>query len=221
MEPKTLKLIESEDTKGLTAWESFIAREHLSDQQAQQFRRYLDLLIAWNEDINLTSIESIATIISHHFQDSLSVAQEVTFKEGDALCDVGTGAGFPGIPLKIKYPFLKVVLIEVQHKKRQFLQAVIDALGLENVEISSWDWRTFLRKTNYPITYFLARASLRPDELIRLFKPSSPYRHAELIYWASRDWQIGQEESPFFRKEYPYSIDHKKRRLIFFKAFDK
>lgn len=211
-----MKTIDPTDSKGLAAWQSFIEKENLTEQQTQQFKRYLELLLAWNEDINLTSIESVATVISHHFQDSLAVTQAVSFTQDDMICDVGSGGGFPGIPLKIKYPHLKVILIEVQHKKRVFLQTVIQELGLTDIELNAYDWRTFLRKTTYPITYFLARASLRPDELIRLFSPSTAYHNAILIYWASKSWQLGPKEQPYFIKETSYSVDSKKRRLIFF-----
>jgi 16S rRNA (guanine527-N7)-methyltransferase len=211
-----MKTIESTDTKGLAAWQLFIKNAALTEEQAHQFKRYLELLLAWNEDINLTSIESVATIISHHFQDSLAVAEQIDFKDGDMICDVGSGGGFPGIPLKIKYPFLRVVLIEVVHKKVHFLNTVIKELGLQDIEVCSYDWRTFLRKTSHPINYFFARASLRPDELIRLFSPGWAYSGATLVYWASRDWQMGEKEASFFIKESSYSIDHKKRRLVFF-----
>ncbi len=211
-----MKTIELTDTKGVVAWQSFITAQQLTDAQAEQFKRYLELLLAWNEDINLTSIESVATIISHHFQDSLAVAQQVQFNEQDMICDVGSGGGFPGIPLKIRYPYLKVLLIEVQHKKIAFLTTVIKELGLTDIEVCSYDWRTFLRKTSYSITYFMARASLRPDELVRLYRPSSPYRLATLIYWASRQWQMSSVEAPFYAREASYIIEHKRRRLIFF-----
>src|ERR1700722_9127911 len=99
------------DAKGDKAWESFVKEQALSPMQEQQFKRYLELLVTWNQDINLTSIESVATIISHHFEDSLRVGDHVTFTAYDMVGDIGSGGGFPGIPLKIKYPELSVVLI--------------------------------------------------------------------------------------------------------------
>lgn len=211
-----VKTIEQSDTKGVAAWNSFIQTQHLSDQQSAQFKEYLELLLAWNQDINLTTIESVATIISHHFQDSLAVADVVALTANDMIVDVGSGGGFPGIPLKIKFPELRVILLEVQHKKITFLNTVIEQLGLQGIEVCSYDWRTFLRKTTYPVTYFMTRASLRPDELIRVFKPSSPYKDATLIYWASKHWIMGAPEEPFYKKEVEYSIEHKRRRLVFF-----
>jgi 16S rRNA G527 N7-methylase RsmG len=110
------------------------------------------------------------------------------------------------------------MLIEVNHKKIEFLSTVIQELGLENVTISDLDWRTFLRTTNDSIDLFLARASLHTDELVRLFKPSSPYKEAQLIYWASKDWEPGKKDAPFVKKEYSYTLGNKKRRYILFSA---
>jgi uncharacterized protein (DUF427 family) len=109
-----------------------------------------------------------------------------------------------------------MILIEVLAKRVEFLRAVIDELGLEGITISTLDWRTFLRTTSFPITYFCARASLRPDELIRIFKPNCPYRGATLLYWASDKWVMGQPEAPFFLKEASYMMGAKRRRLVFF-----
>lgn len=204
------------DAKGDKVWESFVKKQALSPLQEQQFRRYLELLVMWNKDINLTSIESVATIISHHFEDSLSIGSYVTFTAQDMVADIGSGGGFPGIPLKIKYPELPVVLIEVHQKKVAFLTTVIKELGLTGIEIYTLDWRTFLRKTTYPITYFVARASISLEEMVRLFSPGFAYKNATLIYWASQHWIMGVQEAPFFSKEVAYTIEHKKRRLVFF-----
>ena len=130
------------------------------------------------------------------------------------ICDVGTGAGFPGIPLAIKYPQLRVILLEVSHKKIDFLDLVINKLELDNVEIYPHDWRTFLRTTDDSVNLFCARASLQPEELIRLFKPGCSYKDATLVYWAASDWlPVGKEES-FIKKEVPYSVGNKKRKLV-------
>jgi 16S rRNA (guanine(527)-N(7))-methyltransferase RsmG len=211
-----LKETVQEQVDNLQVWQDFATAYNLSLRQLDQFKCYAELLQAWNAAMNLTTVETTASIITHHFQDSLALAQAVTLKEGAMLADVGSGAGFPGIPLKICYPHLNVLLIEVLAKRGEFLRAVIDELGLENIEISDLDWRTFLRKTTYTIDYVCARASLRPDELVRMFKPSCRYRTAQLFYWASASWALGSVETPFFVKEVPYQIEHKHRRIIVF-----
>lgn len=78
------------------------------------------------------------------------------------------------------------------------------------------DWRTFLRKTKYPIDLFTARASLHTDELIRMFKPSCLYNKSGLVYWASKEWHLSAIEEPFFSKEVTYTVKNRQRKLIFF-----
>ena len=98
---------------------------------------------------------------------------------------------------------------------------VIKQLGLKNVHVIDQDWRTFLRKTHYPIDLFCARASLAPEELIRIFKPSCPYNGAALIYWASTSWQADAQVAPFVEKEVPYTVGNKKRKFVFLRASSK
>jgi 16S rRNA (guanine(527)-N(7))-methyltransferase RsmG len=197
-------------------WQQFLKKEELSPQQEKQFADYLLLLIEWSEKINLTTITTPSAVVKYHFQDSLYVNRSIDFSAIKTICDVGTGGGFPALPLKIKYPHLRVILIEVNNKKINFLEEVIAKLGLENVEIYPEDWRTFLRKTDDTIDLFFSRASLHTDELIRMFKPSSPYKDAQLIYWAATQWEPTKFEKVFVKKEVAYSIGQKKRKLVFF-----
>jgi 16S rRNA (guanine527-N7)-methyltransferase len=183
-----------------------------------KFEQYLSLLLLRNKEINLTAITKPANITAYHFQDSLYVDTVIDMKSINTIVDVGTGAGFPALPLKIKYPHLNVILIEVTHKKIMFLQEVIAALKLENVTIYPHDWRTFLRTTNFDSqALFVTRAAIQPEELLRMFKPSSLYKDAQLVYWAGRDWQPTDEEKPFVQRQIPYVIKDKKHQLVFFK----
>jgi 16S rRNA (guanine(527)-N(7))-methyltransferase RsmG len=176
------------------------------------------MLQAWNKNINVTAIEDTQQIIADHFQDSLTICRYVNFQEVRMIADVGSGGGFPGFPLKIMFDHLELVIIEVNHKKLQFLQAVVDALDLKHVHLYDLDWRTFLRQVNLPIELFLARASLQPSELLRIFKTNSPYRHARLVYWASQHWQADQKLISYVYRDEPYQVGEKKRRYIFFKG---
>jgi len=134
-----------------------------------------------------------------------------------ATADVGTGGGFPGIPLKILFPHLTMILIEVNNKKRTFLEYVLKELNIDNVVIYPHDWRTFLRSTSYSIDCFFARASLQPEELVHIFKPRSAYQNAKLVYWASAGWTAGKQEAQFVEKEVEYEIaDGIKRKYVFF-----
>jgi len=202
-------------------WCLFRNQFHLSVDQIQQFQEYSTLLCEWNKKINLTAITDPKAIIIDHFQDSVMLSLFLDLNTISMIADVGTGAGFPGIPLKICYPHLSVILIEVVKKKIVFLEALINALGLENITISSLDWRTFLRKTSYPIELFCARASLPVSELISMFKPASPYCMAQLVYWASEKWVAPTVVQPFLRQAKLYTINSKKRLYVFFQSTEK
>ncbi len=196
-------------------WASFIERHALTAEQTEQFQQYYRMVVETNDIHNLTAITDLKRVLSDHFDDSLALDQFIDCKKIRSLCDVGTGAGFPALPLKIKYPHLALVLIEVNHKKIQFLYDVIERLGLDSVEVYDLDWRTFLRKTVYNIEIFCARASLQPAELLRMFKPSSLYKDALLVYWASKDWVPHEKEVPLVEKEEWYTLGNKKRKLVF------
>ncbi|MDR3550602.1 MAG: 16S rRNA (guanine(527)-N(7))-methyltransferase RsmG [Candidatus Babeliales bacterium] len=197
-------------------WQSFINKEGLTPTQAHQFEQYLFMLRDWNEKVNLTRILDIPDIIAYHFQDSMQIVHYVDFTKLRGVCDIGSGAGFPGIPLKILYPDVPFILLEVNNKKVAFLESVIEQLGLTNIMVSNLDWRTFLRQTSYTIDLFMARASLQVDELVRVFKPVSPYKHAQMIYWASQHWQPGPQEEPFLVARKTYSVGDQQRSYAFF-----
>lgn len=197
-------------------FERIITDFHLTAQQAEHIKQYISMLLHANEQFNITTITDITTVLTHHIQDSLMVSKFLDYATFKGIADVGTGGGFPGIPLKILYPQLPVYLIEVSEKKCAFLQSVIEKLSLPECYVISLDWRTFLRKTSYPIDLFVSRASLHPDELIRIFSPSTHYAASTLIYWASEQWEPLPKEKPFIHAEYEYAIEHKKRRLIAF-----
>lgn len=199
-------------------WERFEKEENLSSDQLRMFQDYYKKLVAWNDVMNITTLETEKQVVNYHFRDSLSLRSVYDMSVVTGLIDVGSGGGFPGIPLKIIFPHIFTVLIEVNHKKRQFLQEVISEFGLTNIEVSSYDWRTFLRKTDYSANLFCARASLHTDELFRMFKPSCHYNNATLVYWASQHWTPQEEDALYLRKEYSYSVGFRKRRLIFFSA---
>ena len=199
-------------------WQTFITQEQLTPVQADQFEQYLTMLRDWNEQINLTRIIDVEDIIAYHFQDSMRIADYVDIGTKQGICDVGTGAGFPGIPLKILYPDVPVVLLEVNNKKAAFLEAVIAKLGLQSCEVNTLDWRTFLRQTTYTIDLFVARASLQLEQLVHVFKPSCRYNKAELIYWASQKWKPGLHEKPYLIRQQTYTVGNQQRVYAFFSA---
>lgn len=107
---------------------------NLTERQIQQFGMYYELLIEWNKVMNLTGITEFDEVMLKHFVDSAAIAKKIELEEKKSLIDVGTGAGFPGIPLKIIYPHLDVVLLDSLNKRIKFLNEVVDKLGLFGVK---------------------------------------------------------------------------------------
>ena len=106
----------------------------LSDEQLKQFQTYYEMLVEKNKVMNLTGITEWDEVLEKHFLDSISLIRAVDLNQELSVMDMGTGAGFPGLPLKIAFPNLKITLADSLNKRVKFLQEVIDALALENIE---------------------------------------------------------------------------------------
>jgi len=106
----------------------------LSEEQMCRFLRYYEMLAEWNQVMNLTAITVYADVMKKHFVDSLSLVKAYDVDQPVSVIDVGTGAGFPGLALKIAFPHLKVTLLDSLKKRIRFLDAVTEELGLEGVE---------------------------------------------------------------------------------------
>lgn len=105
----------------------------LSKEQIQQFLDYYHILVEWNEFMNLTAITEFDEVMRKHFVDSCALGKAVSLEGEKRILDVGTGAGFPGIPLKIVYPNLNVVLLDSLNKRVKFLNTVIEKLNLTGI----------------------------------------------------------------------------------------
>lgn len=103
-------------------------------EQLKQLEKFYQLLIEWNQKINLTRITEKEEVYLKHFYDSLTITKEIDLSKINTLCDVGTGAGFPGIVLKIFYPNLQITLIDSLLKRVNYLNEVIKELNLKDIK---------------------------------------------------------------------------------------
>ena len=106
----------------------------LSEIQKNQFQKYYELLVEWNNKMNLTAITEKEEVYLKHFYDSATLVKVIDFNNVENLCDIGTGAGFPGIVIKILFPHLKITLVDALNKRLIFLNEVIQTIELHNIE---------------------------------------------------------------------------------------
>ncbi|MFO3702539.1 16S rRNA (guanine(527)-N(7))-methyltransferase RsmG [Staphylococcus felis] len=145
----------------------------LTEQQKKQFETYYEMLVAWNEKINLTSITEEHEVYLKHFYDSITPSFYHDFKAPLSLCDVGAGAGFPSIPLKIVFPNIHITIVDSLNKRIQFLNQLASELELEGVSFVHERAENFGKNQDYRASFDIvtARAVARLAVLSELCIP--------------------------------------------------
>lgn len=145
----------------------------VSDRQLEQFDMYYNLLVSWNEKMNLTAITEFDEVIIKHFADSISLAKYFNLKDVNSVIDVGTGAGFPGIPLKIMFPHLNITLLDSLNKRLVFLNDVIEKCELTSINTIHGRAEDFGKNIEYREKYDIcvSRAVANLSTLTELCSP--------------------------------------------------
>jgi len=137
----------------------------LDQERIDKFLLYLDQLLKWNRVTNLTRIEDPYEVISKHFIDSLAALRATDFFSGATVIDVGSGAGFPGLPLKIARPDLRLVLVEPVQKKCSFLGSIVGSLKLKDVSVFTGNLDQYMERAEYVLGDILTVRALRFEEI--------------------------------------------------------
>jgi 16S rRNA (guanine527-N7)-methyltransferase len=153
----------------------------LTDTQLQQFETYYDLLVEWNEKMNLTSITEKKEVYLKHFYDSISATFYFDFTKPLSICDVGAGAGFPSLPIKICFPHLNVSIVDSLNKRITFLDYLSKSLNLSGVSLYHDRAETFGKKKDHRESYdvvtarAVARLSVLSELCLPLVKPGGHF----------------------------------------------
>lgn len=140
----------------------------ITDKQLEQLNKYYKALVEWNKRINLTSITEENDVYLKHFYDSLTLFKEYDLTKDVSLCDVGTGAGFPGIVLKIVFPNLKITLVDSLQKRLKFLDYVIKLLDLKDVELVHERMEDYSKQNEEKFDIITSRAVAKTKILVEI-----------------------------------------------------
>ena len=164
----------------------------LSDKQKEQFDKFYELLVEWNKVMNLTGFTEYEEVNEKHFVDSLSIVKAIDMNQVHSLVDIGTVAGFPGIPLKIAFPHIKVVLLDSLNKRINFLNTVIKELGLENIETIHGRAEDFAKQPEYREQFDLC-VSRAVANLATLSEYCIPYVKKDGMFVPYKSGEIDEE----------------------------
>lgn len=144
---------------------------NLTDIQKEQFSKYYDYLAEYNLHTNVTSITDKESVYLKHFYDSILLSQTIDFNNIESMIDIGCGAGFPGLVLKIIFPHIKLTLLDSNNKKTTFCKNLIDILNVENVEVIKNRAEEFINERREYYDLVTARAVKNLPVLIEISIP--------------------------------------------------
>lgn len=192
-------------------------------EKLEKLEKYYELLISFNEKINLTAITDKNEVYLKHFYDSLTIVKVIDLEKQETLCDVGTGAGFPGVVLKIFYPHLKLTLVDALNKRIIFLQELVKELGLENVEFVHARAEEYALKNREKFDVVTARAVASLNVLLEYTIPMVKVSKYFIAMKANENLENYKnafnllDVETVINQEFLLPIENSKRMLIKFK----
>ena len=177
----------------------------ITEQQQAQFAALYDLYSDWNAKINVISRKDIGNLYEHHVLHSLGIARYITFRPGTRILDVGTGGGFPGIPLAILFPECQFLLIDSIGKKIKVATAVATALGLSNVKLLQENARLERGKFDFVVS----RAVMAAPELVQIVQKNVAREQRNALpngLLCLKGGELAEELKPFHRKAQVWNL---------------
>lgn len=178
---------------------------HLTEEQHRQFTALYDLYLDWNAKINVISRKDIENLYEHHVLHSLAIAKVIDFKPGTTVMDLGTGGGFPGIPLAILFPETKFHLVDSIGKKVRVANEVADAIGLKNVTFR----HARAQEEKQLFDFVVSRAVMPLSDLIEIIKKNISKKQINALpngLICLKGGELQHETLPFKNKTVIYNI---------------
>lgn len=197
----------------------------INDDQIKKLDKYHELLVEYNKVMNLTGITEKEEVYLKHFYDSLTIVKTIDLKEETSLCDIGTGAGFPGLVLKIIFPNLKVTLLDSLNKRVEFLKVVIADLKLDDIEVIHARAEEYALKNRNKFDITTARAVAHLSILLEYAIPMTKENKYFIALKANVNEELSEINNALLKlntnlvkkEEFDLPIENSKRTIVMFK----
>lgn len=197
----------------------------INNDQIKKLDKYHELLVEYNKVMNLTGITEKEEVYLKHFYDSLTIVKTIDLKEENSLCDIGTGAGFPGLVLKIIFPNLKVTLLDSLNKRVEFLKVVINELKLDNIEVIHARAEEYALKNRNKFDITTARAVAHLSILLEYAIPMTKANKYFIALKANVNEELTEINNALLKlntslvkkEEFDLPIENSKRTIVMFK----